>query len=152
VEVGLRRSSELYVHDYPFRCLAMIRLAAGNLDAARKIYNELSSQHPGTTSIGWTWAIVRIGSIAPGIADEPAALVTLAESLRGEVSKHRRGAIPLAYARTGRWQDVIDFVARDDEVASLQMEIAPLLAMAHQQLGNTREAQAHLGRRSRTRT
>ena len=145
VEKGLQRSSEVENHSFPFRCVATFRLAAGDLDAVRRLYSELSLQHQGTTWVNWKEDLVRIGGWAPGIADDPGALLTLAESLRGDASKYSRAVIPLAYVRAGRWQEAIDFCARDGDVAALT-EIAPLLAMAHQQLGNSSEAQAQLAR------
>jgi serine/threonine protein kinase/Flp pilus assembly protein TadD len=144
IEEGLRRSSEAYQHEFPFRNLAACRLAAGDLQAVRKLYAELFAQRKGTNVANWKRAIAEIGSMAPGIVEEPAALVALAEELRGDKSCWFRVMIPMTYARAGRWRDVVDYFEQDEDARTKQAETAPLLAIAHHHLGNSREARIQL--------
>lgn len=146
LETGMRRSNEVDLHEYPFRNLAAFRLAAGDLEAVRKLYGELWDKHRQTSVSFWKYALSQIGTLAPRIVDDEEAVVTLAEGLRGDPSSWHRVIIPVAYARVGRWQDVVDFFAGDEEVRTTQPEAAPLLAMAFHQLGKKAEAQAALAR------
>jgi serine/threonine protein kinase/tetratricopeptide (TPR) repeat protein len=146
LEVGLRRSSEAYMHEYPFRCLAAFRLAAGDVEAVRNLYSELFADHHATAWLGWKWALAQIGSSAAGVTDDHQTLVKLAESLRGNPNLQFRRVIPLAYARAGRWQDVVDYFASDEEMRTTMADTFPLLALAYQKLGNAAESRIQLAK------
>lgn len=142
IEEGTRRNSQLYSSEYPFRSLSQLRLAAGDLAAVRKLYAELKSEKT-TFDDWWKLTMAYIGSLAPGIVDDPNELVTWAESGRNHSNEWPRAHhVSRAYLRAGRWQATIDFLNKHSNW--LQAENAAVLAIAHHKLGNTAEAQAAL--------
>jgi tetratricopeptide (TPR) repeat protein len=140
LEEGLRRSTAVYEHEYPFRCLAAYRLAAGDVAAVARLFEELSSQPQVSTNSGWTLALAHIGGMAPQIVDDPERLIALVESVPRNEHTGWRVMLPLAYYRAGRFQDVVEFFAGDSQTQDVQAESAPLLAMAQHRLGNGSEA------------
>jgi serine/threonine protein kinase/tetratricopeptide (TPR) repeat protein/Tfp pilus assembly protein PilF len=149
VEQGLRRSSEVYAAEYPFRNLASIRLAAGDVEAVRKLYAKLASYHRNTTDEHWKLAIANIGSLAPGIVDDPEELVARAEIARTHKEFWWRMILPWAYLRACRWQEAADFIANDREAETYPAESAARLAVAYHHLGHETKARAALAESQR---
>jgi tetratricopeptide (TPR) repeat protein/serine/threonine protein kinase len=140
LEQGLRRSREVYLHEFPFRCLAAYRLAAGDLESVRNLFRELSAQPQVATNEGWKLALAHIGGMASGVAEDAGQLVSLAEKAPQHEVVGWRFMLPLAWYRAGRFQDVADYFARDEQARDGLPESALLLAMAQHQLGDSREA------------
>ena len=144
VEEGLRRSSEVYAHEYSFRNLASFRLAAGDLEAVRRLYAELSSYYRHLKGEQWNLVLANIGCLAPGIVDDPEELIVQAESARTHKEFWWRMILPWAYLRAGRWQDAVDFITKDAEFGLHPMESAPRLAVAYHHLGHEAKAREAL--------
>ncbi|MBL8816508.1 MAG: protein kinase [Planctomyces sp.] len=143
IEDGLRRSNEVYRYEYPWRCLTVAFLAAGDHEGARRVYAELFDRLKETQVDSWKWALAQIGTMAPGVTDDPGELLEFAESQKsGDCG--RRITIPLAYLRAGRWQDVVDFFEHDVECRNLRAERFQCLAIAHHNLKQSDAARQFL--------
>lgn len=144
LELGLRRSSEVYVHEFPFRNLAAYRLAAGDLEAVRRLYVELSACFRELSGHQWNMSIAFIGCLAPGIADDPQELIAHAEAARTHKEFWWRMLLPWACLRAGHWQEAVDLIAKDADATRFPSESAPRLAVAYRHLAQETKAQAAL--------